>query len=142
MGIYTTLKDKYPKKKDREIYDDALNKFNQLEKLANNSNIKDLDQDVLDILTVVIYLNKELLKEELEYIIKNFDFWKKTNNFNLAKVNQNFTQLVKEYQIKNNLKDHHYDKKEILKDIKIENEKTDMNVIDEILELEKKDKKN
>jgi hypothetical protein len=50
MAIYDSFKDKYIKNEERKLYDFSLNKFNELKKLEEKSDVNSFEEDLRNIL--------------------------------------------------------------------------------------------
>jgi len=99
-AIYDSSKVKYNINEERKIYEYSLNKFNELKKLEDKSDVNSLEEDLINILIKSIYENRNRLNDELNFIKTFFNLDKK---YNINKIRKDLLFLVKDYQKKNNL---------------------------------------
>ena len=102
MEIYEQLKNNFEKTEDRNRYNHALKKFNDLKILGNNSDVNYLGINLKEILVSAVYKNYDKFNDEIEFIKKYFNFKTKNkndyNNFNSKIFKRSLINLVKQYQ--------------------------------------------
>ena len=97
MEIFNKLNDL--KDKEKERYQLSLQKFSELRKLGDNSDLNSLDNDVKEDITIAISKNIDALKNELDFIKNYFNFGY-NNNFDMKKIEENILNLVKIHKMK------------------------------------------
>ena len=97
MEIFNKLNDlKY---KEKERYQLSLQKFGELRKLGDNSDLNSLDNEVKEDIIIAISKNMDALKSELDFIKNYFNFGY-NNNFDMKKIEENILNLVKIHKMK------------------------------------------
>ena len=102
MEIFEEYKNNFEKTEDRNRYNHAYKKFNELIILGNNSDVNYLDFKLKEILVNAVYKNYDKFNDEIEFIKKYFNFNTKNNkdfnNFNTKIFKRTLFNLVKQYQ--------------------------------------------
>ena len=107
MGIYNDPGMNFSNSEEKEKFEYALMRFNELRSLSINSDINTLPNELLKKLVELIYKNNERLDEELSFIKEYFDFDKNEKNyFDIDKIKRELNNLVNNYKLNENLGDY------------------------------------
>ena len=82
MSIYEFNKTKFDKEKENEIFNSAVEEFQNLKKLGNSSNLDDLGEELKNIIIKSAEKNRKNLINDLYFIQNYFGFNKKENENN------------------------------------------------------------
>ena len=100
--IYNKTKTELNSNNERNIYSNAILKFNELKKLGKVCDINTLDKDLIDTIVNSAYKNIGKLNDELNFIESYFNFNSKDNidynNFDFIKLKNDIINLVIPYQ--------------------------------------------
>ena len=79
---------------EKKIFDNSIEQFNQLKKLADDSNLNILDKELINILISAAKKNRNKLINELYFVKKYFDINKNSDKFDVEKIALEVEKLI------------------------------------------------
>ena len=79
---------------EKKIFDNSIEQFNQLKKLADDSNLNILDKELINILISAAKKNRNKLINELYFVKKYFDINKNSDKLDVEKIDLEIEKLI------------------------------------------------